>query len=174
MKKLILTGVAVLSLAACATGPTAYGPASTGGGFGFNNTQIENDRFRISYTGRSPEEAHDYALLRASEIALAEGYSHFKVLHGEIYGDDRGRGNVSSSIGIGVGSGRGGYYGRRRSSTNVGVGIGIHDLGRALNGDKYTSTVEVILKRSGSGTEDDGRIYNARSVNESIRPPVFQ
>jgi hypothetical protein len=88
MKKLILTTVAALSLAACATGPTAYGPASTGGGFGFNNTQIENDRFRISYTGRSPEEAHDYALLRASEIALAEGYSHFKVLHGEIHGDE--------------------------------------------------------------------------------------
>ena len=97
MKKLILTTVAALSLAACATGPTAYGPASTGGGFGFNNTQIENDRFRISYTGRSPEEAHDYALLRASEIALAEGYSHFKVLHGEIHGDEARRGNVSVS-----------------------------------------------------------------------------
>jgi len=118
--------------------------------------------------------AHDYALLRASEIALAEGYSHFKVLNGQIHGNDRGQGNVSSSIGIGVGSG-GGYrgYGRGRTRTNVGVGIGINDLGRALNGDKYTSTVEVILQRGG-GSTDDGQVYNAQSVNESIRPPVFQ
>lgn len=169
MKKILLASAITLSLTACATGPSAYGPATAKSSLGFENTQIENDRFRISYTGRSLEEAQDYALLRASEIALAEGYSHFKIINGSLEDNNRGGSGVSSSVGVGVGSGRGGYYGRR-SSTNVGVGININDLGRALSGKKVTNSIEILLKNSAS---DEPNMYDARSVNESIRPAVF-
>jgi hypothetical protein len=153
MKYFFLTAVAALSLTACATGPSVYGPAN-GNSLGFQNTQIERDRFRISYTGRSEAEARDYALLRAAEIALNEGYSHSP---------------VSSRIGIGIGSGGYGYG--RGSRTNVNFGIGVHDVARAFGGSKVTESIEVVLKRSGS---DDPSVYNAKSVSESIRPAVFK
>ncbi len=167
MKHLLISGLAALSLAACATGPSAYGPAAGSSSLGFKNTQIEKDRFRISYTGRSREEARDYALLRAAEIAINEGYSHFKVIGGGGY-DNGPSAPVSSRIGIGFGNG---YYGRGRSTVNL--GIGIHDVARALEGNKATETMEVILLRSG-GSRDDGNIYNAKSISERIRPEVFQ
>lgn len=168
MKRLILTAATALALTACATGPSAYGP-SDGRSMGFENTQIENDRFRIAYTGRSEAEARDYALLRAAEIALAEGYTHFKVLGGNT-SSNGGNSPVSSRIGIGIGSGGYGWGRGRGTRTNVNLGIGIHDVARALEGSKVTESIEVVLKRSGS---DDPSIYDARSVSESIRPAVF-
>jgi len=136
MKRLIIMATTALALTACATGPSAYGPAS-GGSLGFENTQIEKDRFRIAYTGRSEAEAP-----------------------------------ISSRIGIGIGSGGGYGFGRGRTRTNVNLGIGIHDVARALEGSKVTESIEVVLKRSGSG--DDPAVYDARSVQESIRPQNFQ
>jgi len=168
MKRLILTAGAALALTACATGPSAYGP-SNGSSLGFQNTQIEKDRFRIAYTGRTEAEAQDFALLRAAEIALNEGYSHFKVLGGNVTSNGGGS-PVSSRIGIGIGSG--GYgFGRGGTRTNVNLGIGIHDVARALEGSKVTESIEVVLKRSGGG--DDPAVYDAKSVTESIRPAVF-
>ena len=169
MKHLILTTAAALALTACATGPSAYGP-SDGRSLGFENTQIEKDRFRIAYTGRTEAEARDFALLRAAEIAINEGYSHFKVLGGNTSSNGGGS-PVSSRIGIGIGSG--GYgFGRRGRGTysNVNLGIGIHDVARALEGSKVTEFIEVVLKRSGS---EDPSVYDAKSVSESIRPAVF-
>jgi len=147
---------------------SAYGP-SDGRSLGFENTQIEKDRFRIAYTGRTEAEARDYVLLRAAEIALAEGYTHFKVLGGNT-SSNGGSSPVSSRVGIGIGSGGYGWGRRGGTRTNVNLGIGINDVARALQGSKVTESIEVVLKRSGS---DDPAVYDARSVTESIRPEVF-
>jgi len=162
---LILTGMALL-VSACATGPSAYGPAN-GSTTGFKNTQIQQDRFRVSYTGQSLEEARDYALLRAAEIAINEGYTHFKVING--YTSDNGRSPVSSNIGIGVGSGGG--FRRGRTRTNVNVGVGVYDVARALQGSNVTETIEIILENSGS---KDPNVYDAKSVSQSIQPAAFK
>ena len=166
MRKILILATAALGLTACATGPSAYGPAQSASALGFSNMQIEKDRFRVSYTGRTAEEAQDFALLRAAEIALAEGYSHFKIINGSLSDRSSGASPVRTSLGIGIGSGRG-YYGRR-SGTNVNVGIGVNDIARALEGNKVTNSIEIRLTRSGG---DDS--YNAKSVAESIRPAVF-
>ena len=166
MKSLVLTAVAALSLAACAsTGPSAYGP-SYGAGAGFENTKIQSDRFRVSYTGNSANEAKDYALLRAAEITLAEGYTHFKILHGDLRDNGAGGSPVSSSLGVGIGNG--GY--RRGTRTNVGVGLGVGDLGRALKSKKVTNTIEIALKNGGGSGADT---YDAKSITQSIRPSSF-
>lgn len=175
MKRNLLIGLMTFSFAACAsTGPSAYGPIQSRQGLGFANTQIEKDRFRVRYTGRNVDEARDYALLRAAEIALAEGYSHFKIIGGDTASHNYGRRSpVSTSVGIGIGRGGYGRYGGygRGTRTNVGVGININDLARALEGDKVTESIEILLRRSGG---DEPNIYNANSVAESIRPQIFQ
>ncbi|WP_409433507.1 CC0125/CC1285 family lipoprotein [Litorimonas sp. RW-G-Af-16] len=165
MKKLLLLS-AVLVISGCATGPTTYGPSDGGSQLGFSNTRIEQDRFRISYTARSANEARDFALRRAAEIAEAEGYSHFKVLSGGTYEDNR-RSGVSSSIGIGTSSG-----GYRRGGTSVGVGIGINDVARALQGKRITEEIEVRLLQSVTGTKD-ANVFSAGEVLQNIRPEVF-
>lgn len=166
MKTFVLTAAAALSLAACAsTGPSAYGPAY-GSELGYSNTKIQSDRFRVSYTGKSANEAKDYALLRAAEITLAEGYTHFKVLRGDMYGNGAGGSPISSSIGVGIGNG--GY--RRGNRTNVGVGLGVGDLGRALKGERVTNSLEILLQNTGGS---GGDVYDAKSVKQSIRPAKF-
>ncbi|MEP3891201.1 MAG: hypothetical protein ABJN69_12135 [Hellea sp.] len=169
MKRVILTVTAALALTACATGPSAYGP-SDGRSMGFENTQIEKDRFRIAYTGRTEGEARDFALLRAAEIAIAEGYTHFKVLGGNTSSNGGGA-PVSSRIGVGIGSGGYGFGRGRGARTNVNLGIGVHDVARAMQGSQVTESIEVILKSSGSS---DPSVYDAKSVQNSIRPQNFK
>ena len=164
MRTLLLTFAAASLLAACATGPTAYGPASAGG-LGYGSQKIQNDRFQVSFTGKTPEEARTLVLLRAAELTLSNGYDHFKVIGSDTRGDNRNGSPISSSIGVGIGSG--GYRGNR---TNVGLGIGVADLAQSLSGDRVTASMEIIT-RNGSVTNDPS-IYNAQSIVDSIKPPV--
>ena len=170
----------IFGVSACATGPTAYGPASSGGG-GYKNTQIENDRFRVSYTGRTEDEARDYVLLRAAEIAKAEGYSHFKIINGSA-SDNGPNSGIGSSLGIAIGSG-----GRRGSRTNVGLAVDVFDIVRAMEGRKVTESIEVLLINSPHGNSASGNsasgnsakskaqnIYDAKSITDNIRPAVFK
>jgi len=160
----ILAAVIKLALTACAAGPTAFGPAQNYDSLGFRNTQIESDRFRVSYTANNAAEAQDFALLRAAQIAINEGYSHFKIIGGNVSGNAP-RSGISSSVGVGFGGG-----GYRRGGTAVGVGVGLHDVIGALEGDRVTSSIEIRLQNSGGSGAD---VYDAKSVAGSIRPQVF-
>lgn len=157
MKRYILSAAAILILAGCSSAPKPFGPANTSD-FGFRNTQIQNDRFRISYTSRDAFQSRDFALLRAAQIAEAEGYSHFKVLSGETYDNGR-RGGLSTGIGIGLGGGR---YNRS------GISLGVRDIARSLEGDKVTEQIEVILLNTPSA--NDPNVYSAQSVMKNIGP----
>ncbi|MDF2389179.1 hypothetical protein JMG10_47655 [Nostoc ellipsosporum NOK] len=77
---LILAGS--ISLSACMTA-TPYQPA-TGNGTavrnGYSDTQIESNRFRISFSGNSltsRETVERYLLYRAAELTLQQGFDHF-------------------------------------------------------------------------------------------------
>ncbi len=166
MKNVLISLLAAMALVACVTGPTAYGPAQEGG-LGFYSQQIEKTRFHVSFTGKNADEARNFALLRAAEITTEQGYSYFRVIGAGTQGDQARRSPVTTSVGVGIGSG--GY--RRGTRTNVGVGININDLGRALGGNKVTSSMEIILGGSAGSSADN--VYEAASIIKSIRPPVM-
>jgi len=169
MKKILLSVAIATLFTACATGPVAYGPAQ-GTGFGFNNQQIESDRFQVSFTGRNADEARSLALLRAAELTKGQGFSHFRVIGSGVEGNERRSSPISTSVGIGIGSG-GGYRRYGGSRTNVGIGIGVNDLARALQGNKITAGMEVIMLNATDGLGDD--VYEADSIIKSIRPQAF-
>ncbi len=154
MKSLAIFGAAALCLVACAaTGPAAYGPADQRG-FGYEETRIENDRYRVVYRGSGgtpPEQVEDYALRRAAELALAGGYDWFRVASRSVSGEQRG--------GVSVGAG----FGTSRVGRNTGVGVGVGgDFGRIGAQDYFTARVEVLL---GAGAAPDGAdVYDARSL----------
>jgi len=159
MKSILLSAAIITTLAACATKEKGYGPAY-GTEFGFKNTKIQHDRFRVSYTSRDGYEARDFALLRAAQIAEIEGYSHFKIIDGQSY--DNGPGPlVGGNIGIGTGVG-----GKVRGYADVGV----EDVARAIEGSKATETIEIILLSHGD--KNDLSVYDVQSVIKSIQPPA--
>ncbi len=165
MKKiaLVLTGLLVT---ACASGPSAYGPVDADSRDGFRSTQLEQDRFRVSFRGNEPLEVQDYALLRAAEITLDEGYSHFKILDGYMTDNAGRRSPFSTSVGVGFGG-----RGYRHGGTRTHIGIGVDDVVKAIDGDSYTSIIEVRLLHSGS---QDPSVYDAASVAGSVKPLVFK
>ena len=163
MKQYIFLGFAAFAMSACASSSQGYGPAQSAAGYGYKNTQIQQDRFRVSYTADSVTQARDLVLLRAAEVAIGEGYSHFKVINGGTSGNGPSS-NIASNVGVGFGN-----YGRRNSS-HVNLGLGVHDLGRALEGTKVTESIEIIAQKTGAS---DPNVYDAQDVINNLRPAAL-
>lgn len=161
MRGLIIT-LLLTTIAACATAVgTPYAPTDAKG-FGYSETRIEADRYRITFAGdgATPMEAvEDYAMLRAAELAVENGYDWFRVVGRSL--DEQEKGGVGIGAGLGTGS-----YGRR-SGVSVGVG---GDLGAVGARKFYTARLEVLFgKDETPAAADGGEIYDARSVIETIR-----
>jgi hypothetical protein len=89
MRLLIVAAVAGL-LAACATA-TPYQPATTDR-YGFQEQQIEGNRYRITFRGNSLTErgtVENYLLYRAAELTLERGMDYFIVANRDTEGQSR-------------------------------------------------------------------------------------
>jgi hypothetical protein len=121
MKRLIPFAAIALLLAGCASTPTVY-QASTGPGVaGFSEYRIEPGRYRVTFVGgpgAPAAQVNDYALLRAAELALRDGYDWFRV--SDRFTEGRGDPN-GSRLSLGVGGGNYGWH------SGVGPGGG-HEL----------------------------------------------
>ncbi|MFC3070289.1 CC0125/CC1285 family lipoprotein [Phenylobacterium soli] len=159
MKNVLIAAVCTLALAACATAPTRFQPASGPSGVGFSEMRIEPGRYRVAFQGGpgAPEAmVQDFALLRAADLALAEGYDWFRVVERVT----RQTGYGGTSIGFGVG---GASFGRH-SATGVGVSSGFPLSG----GPSLMTSLEVLM---GKGPRPSGpEVYDARGVRETVGP----
>ena len=93
-----------LAGAACSSGPTPY-QAGGGSQRGYTETQIESDRYRISFKGNSltdRETVENYMLFRAAELTVQRGFDSFTIANRDIDKDSRLRET-------------GGYFGSRLS-----------------------------------------------------------
>ncbi|MCG8441895.1 MAG: hypothetical protein MI723_08805 [Caulobacterales bacterium] len=72
-----------LAMAACAT-QTPYAPADESrSGYGYSETQLENDRYRVSFSGNSLTDldtVENYLLFRAAELTLQTGGDWFEII----------------------------------------------------------------------------------------------
>ncbi|MEZ5952801.1 MAG: hypothetical protein R3C13_00715 [Hyphomonas sp.] len=158
--RLILSALALGLVAACAS-TAPYGPASKPGAMGYDTMQIENDRYRVSYTDKDPAKAHDRALLRAAEVTLEAGKDWFEVTNA--YADNSASAGSGSRTSVSIG-GSSGSYGR--SSVGVGVGIGF-PLGGSGSTGAVTQVLEIV---TGTGEKPDRpTAYDARSVDINLR-----
>jgi len=159
--KHLIAPVFALALAACATTPTVYQPAVGPEAVGYSEYRIEPGRYRITFQG-GPGAPADYvadlALLRAADLAIADGYDWFRV-------SDRflqGRADRGPRVSFGVG---GTDFGRR-SAVGLGVGTGFN-LG---GGPAVAATLEVLMGRG--PRPPGGDVYDPRMVRQSIGPRV--
>lgn len=153
--------LAALSLAACVT-PTVYGPANPASrsSVGYSEYRIENNRYRVTFQGGpgAPERlVADYALYRAAEITLRDGYDWFQAV-------DRFGGPTSLHSGSSMSVGTGGGSWGRHSSFGVGVGTSFDLSG----GPAYTHTIEFIEGRGPKPADE--HVYDARQLAAALAP----
>jgi len=151
----------VLSLAllgGCASAPTLYAARATPAGVGYTEFRLEPGRYRVTFQGgpgAPVEQVSDYALLRAAELAVRDGYDWFRV-------SDR----VTSSTGAGNGPrlSLGGGSSRYGGRSSVGLGVGTSfNLGP---GPAVTSSLEVVFGRGAAPRDAD--VYMAREIIRSV------
>ncbi|KQS56009.1 hypothetical protein ASG17_08185 [Brevundimonas sp. Leaf363] len=161
MRRLTLTLVAASAalLAACQT-MAPYGAQAGPRGQGYSEQRIESNRYRVSYNGvGDPMVSADYALLRAADLALQDGYDWFEVTGRWTDGRPDSRGGLRPRLSIGGGSTSWGSY----RASGVGVGLGLD-----ISGPQPTSTtLEVVMGRGATPSNPDA--YNAREVQQALR-----
>lgn len=150
------------ALAACATTPS-YAPAATARASGYSETQIESNRYFVSFRSASAVDAallEDFAMLRAADLTLQAGRDWFWVDRRSV---DEERGSYGGpSIGVGVGAGNWG----RHTGVNVGVGVNI-PLGQQSGPRARLASLEV---RFGEGMRPDAaNAYDAHALAANLR-----
>src|SRR5439155_1765307 len=165
MNRLLLSGLAALALAACATEPTRYQPAAGPTAIGYSEYRIEPGRYRVTFQGGSgapPEQVMDYAIMRAADLTLAEGYDWFRV--SDRFMRATGGGGSGPRVSLGVG----GMDFGRHSSVGVGVGTGFN-----LGGPSYGASAATIEVFMGRGAKPAGLdVYDARAVRRTLGRPA--
>ncbi|MBX9747858.1 MAG: hypothetical protein K2X34_13215 [Hyphomonadaceae bacterium] len=156
---------AIAALAACASTPPPYA-ASTGSGAGYSETQIESNRYFVTYRAPNGADAaliQDYALLRAADLTLQNGREWFWVDRRSL--DDTGGGG-GPRVGVGVGGGS--YGGSGGIGASVGLSFPLGNRGERAN----AATLEI---RFGEGPKpDDPNAFNARDIAMNLRARLAQ
>lgn len=158
-KPLIVAVVSGLLLAACASAPTVYrARAGAPNDVGYSEYKLEAGRYRVTFQGGpgAPEaQIADYALLRAAELALRDGYDWFRVADRETSSSGYDRGPRMS-----VGGGSASFGGR----SSVGVGIGTSfNLGP---GPAFARSIEVVFGKGPTPRDRDA--YDAREIVKAV------
>lgn len=152
--------VLCLLLSACANQP-AY-KAAGDGRYGYKDSPLGKDRYRVSYVQRGKEttKTMDYALLRAAEVTLLEGYDWFTIVDRETLVD---RKRVPSTQ-VSIAYGRGTVHGCGIFGCPYGTGVGVST---GVSGNE----VEVILEiRLGKGVRPEtGDSYDALETRDILQ-----
>ena len=161
IKPLALALFTAAALSACTTPiATQFAPAAGPQAMGFSEYKIEPGRYRVTFKGSPgapPNQVADYALLRAADLTLADGYDWFRISDRNFQQADP-RPGPSFSVGVG-----GGSFGGR---SGVGMSLGrSFDLG---GGPALAQTLEIVMGKGAPPKDAD--IYDAREIRKSIGP----
>ena len=152
---------ALLLLTGCATTPTVYQAAATPAAIGYTDYKIEPGRYRVTFRGGDgapPDQVADYALRRAAELTVREGYDWFEIT--DRSGEMRPP-KTQSTVSIGTGGGNFGRHG------GVGLGLGTSfDLGA---GPSATRSLEILMGHGAKPNTPDA--YDANGVLSASQAP---
>lgn len=160
----LLAGLTVLS--GCAT-PTPYGPVD--GRYGYSETRIEEDRYRVTFQGNSltdRETVETFLLYRAAELTLENGHDHFLVVEADTETERRYRTTGAPPPHV---YGWYPYSAWRFPYYAYGWPWGYDTTIRETR--RYEAHA-FIQMRSGDKPEDEPRAYDARQVVENLGPAI--
>jgi hypothetical protein len=186
MKRIGLVLALVLGLSACATA-TPYQPLSTTAqqAGGYSETRVENDRWRVSFSGNSltsRETVETYLLYRSAELTQAQGYDWFMMAdrgvastkqnyvvpnpHGDPYWD-MGYWHPAWR----VYGGYRGWHGAPYWGPSWGGGFGYDpfwpDAIEVRTVEKFEATAEIVLGK-GPKPVNEPRAFDAQQVTDNL------
>lgn len=157
---LLGAGALVLVLAACTANPTPYQPAQMHRGYGYSEEQLGPNRFRVMFAGNSSTPRNvveNYLLVRAAELAKANGYAYFVLAHQDVEPTTRYWSSFDGFRGFGY------YY---HSWPYYGVG---YETGTSYPITRYTAYAEIVLVRE---PKDEIRTFSADDLLARLGPTV--
>lgn len=150
-----------LMLGGCASGGLEYEPASYDGDSGYVESQISDNRYRVTFTGSSSasdDEVKDYALVRAAELTLLNDHDWFRVVSQDarVEKTERPTTMVTQQR---VTTTDCGLLGCTTTTSPTYTGIGISTT---RDRGKLVSSLEIVM---GSGDAvDPTAVYNAKEI----------
>lgn len=180
---------ALAVLAACATG-SPYRPAASGGGYGYADQRLEENRFRLTFNGggnTDRADVEDYLLYRAAELTVANGYDYFVIdnrstdARSQVYAEPTFTGGLGYGYGFGPRFGpRPYFYPHYAQWTYYAPRWGWRPYYDTFWNDpvtyrqvtRFKANAEVMLFR-GAKPADNPRAFNAREVQANLRTKVF-
>jgi len=172
---MIIMGALALLVVACATA-TPYGPASQGGGYGFSDQRIEDNRYRITFRGNSVtarETVENALLYRAAELTVDLGYDYFIAVENDTEANTSYRTTTEPAF-----YGRYGY-GHPFYRPYYGFSYYAYGFGWGAPYDSYTrevtrySAVAFVVMYQGEKPADNPNAFNAREVMNNLGPYVL-
>ncbi len=158
-KPILAAALSGLLLAACASAPTVYrAQAGAPNDVGYSEYRLEAGRYRVTFQGgpgASEAQIADYALLRAAELALQDGYDWFRIADRSTTGSGYDRG-PRMSVGGGSAS-----FGR-----NSGFGLGVGTSFNLGPGPAFSRSIEVVFGKGAPPRDRD--VYDARDVVKNV------
>lgn len=163
---------ATVVLAACASGHTPYMPAQNEDSFGYRESALGENRYRVTFAGNSftsSDQVQDYTLLRAAELTIQKGYDWFSVANRDTATIEDSTGDVSTSVGYStvpmVETRCGLLTCSSRYSTypTLATRVDMPDRDRK----SYTSQLEIVMQHGTA--ERDADSYDARELIDVIR-----
>ncbi|MES1950849.1 MULTISPECIES: hypothetical protein [unclassified Salinisphaera] len=148
-----------LLLAACASGP-AYRAAPTADGYGYRDTQLTADRYRVSFSGdydMARETVENFALFRAADVALAHGGERFRI-------NSRETSPVTSTYGGGPSTSVGYGWGYPFWGTSIGYSTG------ASSRTRYETVLEIQIGDEVPAQGPD--VYDANQLKHNLAAAV--
>ncbi|MDI7775789.1 hypothetical protein [Asticcacaulis sp. EMRT-3] len=174
MKRLGIALAAAASLtllSACATATPYQAASLTSGSYhpGYTDTRIEDDRYRIGFSGNdltSRETVENYMLYHAAELTLKAGYDWFEVIKRDT--DQKTR-TVSTPDDPLWGNMSWRFYGRSRWS---GWGMGFDDWD-SVQYTRYEANAEILMHK-GAKPDGDPAAYDAHAVKANLERQIVR
>jgi hypothetical protein len=157
--------LALAVLAGCAS-PAPYAPRLSGQTTGYTDRELAQGRFRVTFTGNAAtprETVEDYLLLRAAQVTLAAGYTHF-VFDSR---DTKARTQYYADP-LPVGP-YGGYYGYWRFRPRWGYDPFGPDV-EITASTRYEAFAEIVLLKPDQAAKEP-RAVDARQIITHLSPP---
>jgi hypothetical protein len=161
--------LSLLLLAGCAT-PAPYAPRGPGQPTGYTDRQLSDNRWRVTFTGNSVtprETVENDLLLRAAEVTVAAGQTHFLF-------DTRDTQAQTRYDAIPAGPDLG-FYGYWRFRPRWGYGAFGPDVD-IVSTTKYESYAEIVVLNDAQAAHEpravDARAVIARLASPPAPPPV--
>ena len=158
-----------LALTACMA-PATYGPRRPGEATGYTDRELAPNRFRVTFTGNSVtarDTVENYLLLRAAEVTLAAGGTHF--LFDDR--DTRARTTVHADPMF-----RGpGYWGGGFGAWGFRPAWGMSAFGPPLmisQTTRYEAYAEIVVLRPGQ-EKNENRAVDAREIVSHLSPEAY-